>query len=221
MGPSGTGKSTLAGFVGEQYDLKLNPVGSRSTAKAMGFVNDKGEGDPYAVDRACAETYDLRLSDGDTVVQAADWARGAWAQENTLKTVRPLFQTKLAEAKIVWETEQPKFVTDRTPLDDLAYALMHCPDVVTPEFRERAYAHMRVYDVIVYCPLRAGQWLGGDPARMPDPMYHWRYDVLLQGLRADSDSVLLDTITFHDGNLETRKADLAYYIDAAVLEEGP
>jgi hypothetical protein len=45
-GASGTGKTTLARWVSEQFDLPLNPVGSRSVAKAMGFDN------PYDVDAA-------------------------------------------------------------------------------------------------------------------------------------------------------------------------
>jgi hypothetical protein len=45
-GASGTGKTTLARFVAEAYGLPVNPVGSRSVAKAMGF------GNPYDVDVA-------------------------------------------------------------------------------------------------------------------------------------------------------------------------
>ena len=45
-GASGTGKTTLAKWISETYNLPLNPVGSRSTAKAMGFDS------PYDVDKA-------------------------------------------------------------------------------------------------------------------------------------------------------------------------
>lgn len=45
-GASGTGKTTLARWASEAYDLPLNPVGSRSVAQAMGFDN------PYDVDKA-------------------------------------------------------------------------------------------------------------------------------------------------------------------------
>lgn len=45
-GASGTGKSTLAEWVAEKYELEFNPVGSRPVAKAMGFDN------PYDVDKA-------------------------------------------------------------------------------------------------------------------------------------------------------------------------
>lgn len=46
MGASGTGKSTLASYISEKYGLEMNPVGSRSVAKAMGFES------PYDVDKA-------------------------------------------------------------------------------------------------------------------------------------------------------------------------
>jgi predicted ATPase len=45
-GASGTGKSTLAEFVAKEFGLPVNPVGSRSVSKAMGFES------PYDVDKA-------------------------------------------------------------------------------------------------------------------------------------------------------------------------
>jgi molybdopterin-guanine dinucleotide biosynthesis protein len=45
-GPSGTGKTTLATYISQMYGIPLNPVGSRSVAKAMGFDS------PYDVDKA-------------------------------------------------------------------------------------------------------------------------------------------------------------------------
>lgn len=45
-GASGTGKTTLAKWMSEEFDLPFNPVGSRSVAKSMGFDN------PYDVDEA-------------------------------------------------------------------------------------------------------------------------------------------------------------------------
>jgi hypothetical protein len=116
---------------------------------------------------------------------AAYEAVAAWA--NGRPSCRPLFQKKLADAKIAWETQAEKYVADRTTLDDLAYAVMHCPEIVTAEFRDRAYAHAKTYDLIFYAPLSAGQWLANDPSRVADPLYHWRYDVLLQGLMQDAD----------------------------------
>ena len=45
-GASGTGKSTLAEWVSKTYGIPINPVGSRSVSKAMGFET------PYDVDMA-------------------------------------------------------------------------------------------------------------------------------------------------------------------------
>lgn len=45
-GASGTGKTTLAKFIAESFGLVLNPVGSRSVAKKLGFDS------PYDVDKA-------------------------------------------------------------------------------------------------------------------------------------------------------------------------
>lgn len=45
-GSSGTGKTTLSSWIAETYSLEVNPVGSRSVSKAMGFNS------PYDVDAA-------------------------------------------------------------------------------------------------------------------------------------------------------------------------
>lgn len=45
-GASGTGKTTLAEWVSKKLDIPVNPVGSRSVARQMGFDN------PYDVDKA-------------------------------------------------------------------------------------------------------------------------------------------------------------------------
>lgn len=46
IGASGTGKSTIARWIAESYGLTMNPVGSRSVAREMGFAS------PYDVDAA-------------------------------------------------------------------------------------------------------------------------------------------------------------------------
>jgi hypothetical protein len=45
-GASATGKSTLAKFISEHYDLPINPIGARSVAAELGFAS------PYDVDKA-------------------------------------------------------------------------------------------------------------------------------------------------------------------------
>jgi predicted ATPase len=64
-GASGTGKTTLAKWLSEQYGFKLNPVGSRSVSKAMGF--DKS----YDVDKAGKRTeFQRRL-----LIEKTTWER--------------------------------------------------------------------------------------------------------------------------------------------------
>lgn len=46
VGCSGTGKTTMARWVSETYGIPINPIGSRSVAKEMGFQS------PYDVDAA-------------------------------------------------------------------------------------------------------------------------------------------------------------------------
>ena len=104
-GPSGCGKTTLACWLVSPRgpeptrDLPLCPVGSRSIAKEMGFVGPDGEGRPYDVDRASLASWNHpRVAPGARVQAAlAVWHPG-------MPTVRPLFQRRLAEAKIAWET---------------------------------------------------------------------------------------------------------------------
>jgi hypothetical protein len=239
-GASATGKTTLTKYLAEQFNLLINPHGSRSMAKEMGFVNEKGDGDPYAVDRAFLSSYENGLRNGD-----AEYAAGisrvhfddpyilrnireSGGDPHNVPTVRSLFQKKLQAKKIEWErhpvnveSQAPAgatgFVTDRTTLDDLAYTLMHAPDVVDAEFKERAYAHLDLYDVIFYTPLAAGQWLGDDPARVPDPMYHWRYDVLLRGLLVDSGAQIVRPLWSPD--LESRKQHVLQVAKAYFLGE--
>lgn len=49
-GPSGSGKTTLATWLADELGTLLNPVGSRSVARAMGFES------PYDVDKAGKRT---------------------------------------------------------------------------------------------------------------------------------------------------------------------
>lgn len=253
MGASGTGKSTLAQWlVGPDAGLEITrglpicPVGSRSTAKAMGFIGSDGEGRPYDVDEADLDAYTQALGwSGKPCVgnhaEILEWVNGCsagdrlnaaraskWAKTypNDYTTpVRPLFQRKLAEDKIAWETNGPwseirayneqgrrifksgGFVTDRTPLDDVAYAIMHCREVVDEAFLARAIEHMQTYDLIIFCPRDVFQQTAGDAARLSDPVYHVLYEVVLGGLvsRAENLEGSMNILTLNKADLEERK----------------
>lgn len=199
-GASGTGKTTLARWVSDTYGLPLNPVGSRSVAKEMGFVGPDGEGRPYDVDKANRTVYEMtrRTASVEEAARASLYEPPhADANYMASASMRPVFQRKLAEAKIAWESEHDAFVTDRTSLDDCAYAILHCREVVDAEFLNRAYKHTGAYTLVVYCPAAVFCAPSGDPARVNDAVYQSIYDALILGLLRTSkrDVAVLDEET--------------------------
>lgn len=193
-GVGGTGKTTLARFVSDVWGWPISPVGARSTAAAMGFVGPDGTGRPFDVDRAPLGSYQYVLANGvdldgtdkgDPIVAAREALRLAAEIEREngrFPTCRPLFQQRLTQGKVAWEQAHDDFVTDRTSLDDVAYALLHCPEMVTRAFLDAAIGHLARYDLVVFAPLSAGQWLGDDAARQGDADYYWRLEVQIRGL---------------------------------------
>ena len=193
LGVGATGKSTLARYLSETKGLPINPVGSRSTAKKMGFVGPDGEGRPYDVDRADRVVYEVYASDDPDINpdhwsvpselrcrNAAVWAMDRYEEDRS--TCRPIFQARLQIEKIAWEAEHDEFVTDRTPLDDAAYAMMHCPSIVDDAFLDRAIVAMERYHFVFGCRRSEGQWLNADPAREGDASYYRRLEIVLSGL---------------------------------------
>lgn len=171
-GASGTGKTTLAQHISEAHGLPINPVGSRSVSKAMGFDS------PYDVDRA-----------------------GKRAE----------FQRRLLIEKLEWESAHESFVADRTPLDNLAYTIMHDVNTIDAAMLDAAVHAMRRYDHVVYCPVRVFCNPGDDPARMTSTTYHKVYDAILRGLMDDAARMaqqfgrVLPLRTMHSSEVEERK----------------
>ena len=225
----------------------MNPVGSRSVAKAMGFVHpagspQAGEGNPYAVDHALALTYETTLgilgnlnpldhpdafSPGTTLVEAsavvaqdaAMEAMRAWRDGGsavlTGKTCRPSFQVRLQTEKIAWEAMHDAFLTDRTPLDDLAYAILHCREVVDDTFIDRAFAAMSRYDVVFYCPLATFCNLDGDASRVAERAYHRIHDAILAGLieqHERPDGSLIQAL--RDPSLAARQEIVSWFVQS-------
>jgi hypothetical protein len=207
-GVGATGKSTLARYISEKYDLPINPVGSRSTAKAMGFVGPDGEGRPYDVDKASVRAYRQCLEDGEDPAIAAGYAVRCGGGSSL--SCRPLFQTRLQADKLAWEAAHDAFVTDRTPFDDAAYALLHCPEVVTSTFVDAAMAGFSRYDVVFFCPRSSGQWLNDDPARQGDADYYLRLETVLRGFLSTASEH--ETIRGPDG--ESRRAHVDRFLGA-------
>lgn len=70
-GASGTGKTTLMNAINETLKLPVNPVGSRSVAKDMGFSS------PYDVDKAGKRAeFQTRLLREKHVWEAQHWKEG-------------------------------------------------------------------------------------------------------------------------------------------------
>jgi len=185
-GPSGTGKTTLARWVAKNLGLELNPVGSRSVSKKLGVDN------PYDVDKIDLDAYEAHLSlycpDVPSLeVKTVAAARGRAEFDSrksrgmSVKTLRPMFQRQLQLAKLLWEQERDSFVTDRTPVDDMAYAMQHCPEVVDAAFMQVAYQHTRLYDLVFFCSEQDFYHHGDDPARVDDRAYHKQFEVILRG----------------------------------------
>lgn len=173
-GASGTGKTTLAARLANALRLPLNSVGSRSTARSMGFAS------PYDVDHADADVYHQVLdTDPTDVAFAAQQARVRWKLES--RTMRADFQRRLQHDKMEWERTQASFVTDRSSVDDLVYALLHCPEVVTKDFMRRALDGHERYTHIFLCHTRHFHHVGDDPARVRDLDYHLRFELVLFG----------------------------------------
>jgi predicted ATPase len=142
-GASGTGKTTLARWISEEYGIPLNPVGARSIAAEMGFAT------PYGADAA--------------------GRRGE-------------FQRRLLVRKLEWEADHDSFVTDRTPLDNIAYTALHSVDSVDEMMLSEAIAGTHWYTLIVMCPLSGFWCTDEDVARMMGRTYHELFEALTFGL---------------------------------------
>lgn len=182
-GASGSGKTTLATWLAEELGLPLNPVGSRSVARSLGFNN------PYDVDRASRAVYDAFVSDlrdspdhlyETELARAARVAVDEWA--NGEETCRTLFQEELLKRKIEWELNHLNgFVTDRTTVDNFVYAAMHNPQDLTTEYMEQAAAQLAHYDIIFFTGTAAFHNLADDPSRVGELAYHHAFELFLDG----------------------------------------
>jgi len=208
IGASGTGKTTLAKWVAETYSLPLNPVGARSVARDMGFET------PYDVDQADADTYGKALLQGSTLDEAACAAMREWSGHG--ESVRAQFQLQLHREKLRWERKHEDFVSDRSPLDDMAYAIQHCCGAVDTDFILRAVNHVRLLDALFFCPLTAFYAHDGDKCRVEDRTYHHIFEMILRGIVAGEK---IPTVTLHEPGLQERKARIGTII-SALLRRG-
>jgi predicted ATPase len=95
---------------------------------------------------------------------------------------RKEFQRELLASKLIWETERESFVTDRTPLDNLAYTVMHGVDVIDDQMLAAAIAGLHRYTHVVFCPIDSHCHTGDDAARVHDLTYHRIFECVISGL---------------------------------------
>lgn len=175
MGASGTGKTTLARWCEQTFELEMNPIGSRSVARGMGLES------PYDVDKLG------RRKEFQEKLQAK---KMKWEQDNLHEYGREGFVKG--------------FVTDRTTLDELAYTIMHAHEAVTEGYLENALVHMKRYTHVFFCPISAFHDVGDDPTRKKDPTYHRVFEMVLEGL-IENAAYPGSFVRLSDGDLEGRK----------------
>lgn len=116
---------------------------------------------------------------------------------------RAEFQRRLLVEKCAWEANTESFVTDRTPLDNLLYTMLHDVSVVNEEMIAVVQRGLLRYTHVIYCPVEAFCHVGEDAARVKSMAYQEVYDAALVGLLDRYMEMPFRTI--HQANLELRK----------------
>jgi len=147
----------------------------------VGFMGSSGTG-KTTLARWVSERFGLPLNPvGSRSVAAAMGLASPYDVDAAGR--RDEFQRRLRAEKIAWELAHERFVSDRTTLDDLAYAALHLAGELDERFVDEALLHARdAYDVVFYCPVASFQHLGHDPARKASLGYHRLLDAFLRGL---------------------------------------
>lgn len=113
---------------------------------------------------------------------------------------RAKFQRRLIMEKADWESSHESFVTDRTVLDNLAYAMLHCVEAIDDGLLAIVRHAAQRYTHVAYCPVDVFCNTAGDPARVAEMAYQYVYDAAVFGL-------LLKTMRGHQLHVLNR-ADL-------------
>lgn len=95
---------------------------------------------------------------------------------------RAEFQRRLIMEKADWESRFDSFVTDRTVLDNLAYAMLHCVEAIDDGLLAIVRQAAQRYTHVAYCPVDVFCNTAGDPARVSDMAYQYVYDAAVYGL---------------------------------------
>ena len=93
---------------------------------------------------------------------------------------RAEFQRRLLAEKVAWEAAHEAFVTDRSVIDNLTYAVLHGIAEIDESFLDAVSRGSRRYTHLVYCSPKAFQQVDGDPVRLSSSAYHEIYDTVLR-----------------------------------------
>lgn len=96
---------------------------------------------------------------------------------------RAEFQKRFLEEKLAWEEKHSAFVTDRTPMDLLAYTIVEgaIRDIDQRYVDACGEGYLR-YDVTFRCPVDAHQVIDPSGVHEPRVHYHRLYEQVLIGL---------------------------------------
>jgi predicted ATPase len=148
--------------------------------KRIAFVGSSGTGKTTLASKL-VQHYGLELNPvGSRSVAAAMGYASPYDVDQAGK--RAEFQRELVVQKLAWEAVHESFVTDRTPVDNLAYSIMHCVDDVDDEALKRTRAGLARYTHIIFTHMAGFHSTAGDPARIQDTAYHEVFECLCEGL---------------------------------------
>jgi predicted ATPase len=156
FGASGTGKTTLAKEVSARLGIPLNPVGSRSTAEAMGYQT------PYEVHAAGrSEEFQIQLSK----------SKQRWESN------RESFVTDRTGA------DEWAYASEHSPqlTNKVSYEKDFKIWVGTLDYGNRLVNITSRYDLIFFTPIDVFHDVGEDPARLKDLDYHRRSESRMLG----------------------------------------
>jgi len=132
-GPSGTGKTTLAKEIAKILNCEYKPLSATMILEEMGLqMGTKGMGHRGLINKSSAEP---------------DWGIH--------------FQERLLESRRLALKGRNNVVIDRTPVDNLTYAMYEClhnvDEAWVEKFREACYSFYITFDLIIFLPYTHNQ----------------------------------------------------------------
>jgi hypothetical protein len=125
---------------------------------------------------------------------------------------RAEFQQRLITEKLEWERGTERFVTDRTPCDNLAYTSLHDVRCIDSAMLAQVAEGMGQYTHVIFCRMSGFFSLNGDPVRVAERSYHEVFEVLLDGLLDRYRGPHTKFFNLYVGGLEERKRLVRHFV---------